>query len=69
MNTNQKTGYVTDSWIDTEDLPVNPGLKVERKSDPWYGYTEEEINDSMEFIRCYLRQEHEILLQIPVEKH
>ncbi len=67
MNSAKKRiGCVADSPVDRDDLPVSPALKVERRNDPWYGYTEEEIEDCREFIRCYLRQEFEVLLQIPV---
>lgn len=66
-STKGRIAWLADSWIDKEELPVSPALKVERKSDPWYGYTEEEVEDCMEFIRCYMRKGFEVLLEIPIE--
>lgn len=66
-STKERIGRVVDSWVDKEELPVSPASKVEKKNDPWYGYTEEEIEDCMEFIRCHLREGFEALLQIPVK--
>ena len=53
-----------DSWIVEEDLPVKHGLKVIRRNDPDCGFTDDEISDRNEFIRCYLLKEHEALMQI-----
>lgn len=64
MNQISKT---VDSWVSEEEIPVSPALKIIRESDPWYGMTEEEVDDAKEFIRCYINQEFEILLQIPAE--
>ena len=58
-----------DRWIPEEELPVRAGLKVIRKNDPDYGLTEEEIQDRMEFIRCYLSKDFEILLMIPTQSN
>jgi len=66
-STKERSGWIAQTWIDKEEVPVSPVLKVERKSDPWYGYTEEEIEDCIEFIRCYMRKEFELLLQIRVK--
>ena len=67
MNSKEKIGCVVNSWIDRDDLPVSPALKVERRNDPWYGYSEEEIEECKEFIGWYLRQDFLALLEIPVQ--
>ena len=41
------------------------GLRVERASDPDYGFSDDEIADRREFIRCYLAREFELLMMIP----
>lgn len=66
MNTEQVSCTV-DTWIDEESLPTTPRLKVIRKNDPWYGRSEEEVEDCKEFIRCYINKDFELILQIPVE--
>jgi hypothetical protein len=65
MNSEGTIGTEVEEWIDREELPVSAVLKVERRGDAWYGCTEEEIEDCREFIRCHLRKEFEVLLQIP----
>lgn len=65
MKTPRSNKVVFDSWIVDEDLPPSPTLKVVRKTKPDYGFTEDEIRDRHEFIRCYLMQEHELLAAIP----
>lgn len=55
------------SWISEEEIPVSPALKVIRKTDPWYGMSEEEVEDAKEFIRCYMLKDLEIILQIPIQ--
>jgi hypothetical protein len=56
-----------DTWISEEEIPVSPAIKVIRKSDPWYGLSEEEAEDHKEFIRCHLLKDHELILQIPIQ--
>jgi len=56
-----------DSWISEEEMPVSSTLKIIRKSDPWYGMREDEIEDRREFIRCHLLKKFEILLRIPIQ--
>jgi hypothetical protein len=56
-----------DSWISEEEIPVSPVLKVIRKSDPWYGMSEEEVEGYKEFIRCHLLKDFELILQIPIQ--
>mgnify|MGYP003612005577 CR=1 FL=1 len=63
MNYNQKAVYGT--YIPEEELPARVGLRVERKSDPDYGLSEDEIADRNEFIRCYLVREFELLMMLP----
>ena len=63
MNQISKT---VDTWISKEEIPVSPILKIIRKKDPWYGMSEEEVEDRKEFIRCYINKEFEIILQIPI---
>ena len=55
--------------FDSEELPMSPVLRVEKRNNPWYGMSEEEVEDRKEFIRCYLNKEFEVILQIPVEPH
>ena len=54
-----------DGWFDTEGLSVSPVLRVEKRNDPWYGMSEEEVEDRKEFIRCYINRDFELLLLIP----
>ena len=65
MNYKQKAVYGT--YIPEEECPVRAGLRIERKSDPDYGLSEDEIADRNEFIRCYLVREFELLMMIPAE--
>jgi hypothetical protein len=65
MNYSQKAVYGT--YIPEEELPARVGLRVERKSDPDYGLSEDEIADRNEFVRCYLVREFELLMMIPTE--
>jgi len=56
-----------DTWISEEEIPVTPTLKPIRANDPWYGMSEEEVEDHKEFIRCYMLKDFEIILQIPIQ--
>ena len=56
-----------DTWIREEEIPVSPAFKVIRKSDPWYGMSEEEAEDHKEFIRCYMLKDFETILLIPIQ--
>jgi hypothetical protein len=58
---------VSYGWIDREELPVSPVLKVEKRNDPWYEMSEEEVEDRKEFIRCYINKDFELLLFIPIQ--
>ena len=46
------------------DVPVSAGLKVIRRSDPWFGYSEDEKVEAMEFIAWYVQSEHEPIMRI-----
>ena len=63
----KQISQTADTWISEEEIPVSPALKIIRKSDPWHGMSEEEVEDAKEFIRCHLLKEHETILQIPVQ--
>ena len=65
MKSPRSNSCIFDSWIVEEQLPPSPTLKVVRKRDRNYGLTEDEIQDRKEFIRCYLRQEFDVLTMIP----
>lgn len=52
---------------DVDDVPSSAGLKVERHSDPWLGYDEDERDEAQEFIAWYLSSEHAVLLLIPAK--
>ena len=56
-----------DGWFDREELSVSPVLRVEKRNDPWYGMSEEEVEDRKEFIRCYINKDFELLLLIPIQ--
>lgn len=59
-------GKAVDEWLEEDDHQRKLALKIIRKNDPWYGMSEEEIEDRREFSRCYLLKDFEILLMIPV---
>jgi hypothetical protein len=63
----EKISRIVDSWIDEEELPVSPTLKVIREMDPNYGLSEDEVADRNEFIRLYLWKDFKSLLLIPVK--
>jgi hypothetical protein len=54
-----------DGWIDEDDLPVRADLRAIQASDPDGGYTDEDIRDRNEFVRCYLLKDFEVLLMLP----
>ena len=53
-----------DRWVEEDGL--HGGLVVVRTNDPWYGMSEEEIEDRKEFIRCDLNRDFEVLFLIPI---
>jgi hypothetical protein len=61
----QTIGKTVDKWIEEESHQRRLAHKIIRKNDPWYGMSEEEIEDRREFIRCYLLKDFETILMIP----
>ena len=55
----------TENTIPEEALPPRSGLLILRFSDPNHGLDTVEIQDRLEFIRCYLLKEFELLLMVP----
>ena len=62
----EQVSKAVDRWVQ-EDALHEAGLVVIRKNNPWYGMSEEEIEDRREFIRCYLLKEFELVLMLPVQ--
>ena len=62
---NQTLNSIAVNRIAEDELPVAANIKVIRRSDPNYGLSEDEIQDRMEFIRCYILQDFELLMMIP----
>jgi hypothetical protein len=56
--------------IDEDELPVRADLKLRHAHDPDREYSQEDINDRDEFVRCYLLGDFEplLLLPLPVKK-
>jgi replicative DNA helicase len=63
----EQISLTVDTWVSEDEIPFSPTLKIIRRSDPWYGMSEEEIEDAKEFIRCHLLKDHETILQIPIQ--
>ena len=61
---NTTISNTVDSRFVEEELPVAANIKVIRRSDPNYGLSEDEIQDRLEFIRCYMLQDFELLMMI-----
>jgi hypothetical protein len=55
----------TENCIPEEELPPRAGLLVIKANDPNHGLSEEEIQDRIEYIRCYLLKDFEVLLMMP----
>ena len=51
--------------IPEEELPPRAGLIVVRENDPNFGLSDTEIQDRIEFIRCYLLKDFEAILLVP----
>ena len=62
----QTISEAVDRWMEEETKPRDRRISVVRKSSPWCGMSEEEIEDRREFIRCYLLKDLELLLMIPL---
>jgi hypothetical protein len=63
----QAIGETVDRWMEEETHPRVRRVSIIRKCSPWYGMSEEEIEDRREFIRCYLLKDFELVLMIPVQ--
>lgn len=61
---NTTISNTVDSRFVEEELPVAANIKVIRRSDPNYGLSEDDIQDRLEFIRCYMLQDFELLMMI-----
>ncbi len=46
------------------DAPVPAGLKILRNSDPWLGYSDDEKDETLEFIAWYVQSEHEPIMRV-----
>ena len=55
----------TENCIPEEAFPPRAGLTVIRTNNPNHGLTEDETQDRLEFIRCYLSKDFEVLMMIP----
>ena len=65
MKSREQITYTVDSWIDQEELPIRPGLKVIKGFNPYEGMDDEEIEAYRGFFSWYLAHEHAVLLSIP----
>ena len=65
MNSTRLSQQTLDNWMDAENRPRV--VRIIRKNSPWYGMSEEEIEDRREYIRYYLYRELEPLLLIPLQ--
>jgi hypothetical protein len=54
-----------EGWIDEDELPVRPGLKVIDEMDVDWEMTQDEVADRNEFVRCYILKCMEPLSLIP----
>ena len=61
----KRNSSIIDIWIPEEELPVRAGLKVIRTTDPDFGFSEDEVADRNEFIRCYIQRDFELLMLLP----
>ena len=63
----QNIGETVNKWMEEETHSRTGRVTPIRKNSPWYGMSEEEIEDRREFIRCYLLKDFELVLLIPVQ--
>lgn len=52
-------------FVDVDELPVRPGLRVLMGRDSQDDFGDGEVSDREEFIRCYLKSQSALLDQIP----
>ncbi len=64
---NPAISQTVSKWVKEETRQRTLALKVIRQNDPWRDVPEEEVEDSKEFIRCYLLRDFELVLQIPTQ--
>ena len=63
----QTISETVNKWLREETQPRVRRVVAIRKNSPWYGMSDEEIEDRREFIRCYLLKDFEPILMIPVQ--
>ena len=63
----QTISETVNRWMEEETHPKVGRVSIIRKNSPWYGMSDEEIEDRREFIRCYLLKDFELLLLIPAK--
>ncbi len=63
----QTVSETVSKWLEEETQPMVGRVVAIRKNSPWYGMSDEEIEDRREFIRCYLLKDFEPILMIPTQ--
>ena len=63
----QTISETVDRWMKEDTYPKVRRVTAIRKNSPWYGISDEEIEDRREFIRCYLLKDFEPILMIPAQ--
>ena len=63
----QNISETVSKWLNEEAQPRARRIMAVRKNNPWYGMSDEEIEDRREFIRCYLLKDFELVLMLPVQ--
>ena len=61
----QTISETVDRWMEEETHPKVRRVTAIRQNSPWYGMSDDEIEDRREFIRCYLLKDFEPILMIP----
>ena len=55
----------TENCIPEQEVPSPARLRVIRRNDPYYGLSDDEVKDRIEFIRCYILKDFETILSVP----
>jgi len=63
----QTVSEAVSKWLEEENQSRVGRVVAIRKNSPWYGMSDEEIEDRREFIRCYLLRDFEPILMIPAQ--
>ena len=63
----QNISETVNQWMEEETHSRTGRVTPIRKNSPWYGMSDEEIEDRREFIRCYLLKDFEPILMIPAQ--